>query len=241
MNPAVDVVRSAGGAEPSKRLVVVAENPLVVAAIRAGVHENSGLDLLGYVDPRRTSAAKIFTAGADVLLIDEADRSELTIELIRALRERDQDIQVIVLALALEGEWLERAFAAGADGAICKSVHPAALGTLVREAVNGHIVHAPAGLRSATAARVAQANRHSSLTDREFEILSLVASGATNGVMARQLWITEQTVKFHLSNIYRKLGVANRTEACRYAHVNAIASTVHSPEDRPRRVLAIAS
>ena len=241
MNPAVDAVRSARGAEPSKRLVVVAENPLIVAAIRAGVYENSGLDLLGYTTPCRTSAARIFSAGADVLLIDEADRSEPAIDLIRALRERDQDIQVIVLALALEGEWLERAFETGADGAICKSVHPAALGTLVRKAVNGHIVHAPAGLRSAAAARVAQDSRHSSLADRESEILSLVASGATNGVVARQLWITQQTVKFHLSTIYRKLGVANRTEACRYAHVNGIASTVHGAADRPRRVLAIAA
>ena len=83
--------------------------------------------------------------------------------------------------------------------------------------------------------------RHSSLTGREFEILSLVASGATNGVIARQLWITQQTVEFHLSNIYRKLGVANRTEACHYAHVNGIASTVHGAVDRPRRLLAVAS
>ena len=77
MNRADHAVRSAGGAELTKRLVVVAENPLIVAAIRSGVHENSGLELLGYVDPRRTSAARIFSAGADVLLIDEADRSEL--------------------------------------------------------------------------------------------------------------------------------------------------------------------
>jgi DNA-binding NarL/FixJ family response regulator len=212
----------------------------MVAAIRAGVHESSGLELLGYADPRRTSAALIFSAGADVLLIDEADRSEPTIDLIRAVKERHQDIQMIVLASALEGDWLERAFEAGADGAICKSVHPAALGTLVREAVNGHIVHAPASLRSTVAAPAAQDGRHSSLTDREFEILSLVASGATNGVIARQLWITQQTVKFHLSNIYRKLGVANRTEACNYAHVNGIAS-VHGAVEKPRRILAIAS
>jgi DNA-binding NarL/FixJ family response regulator len=58
------------------------------------------------------------------------------------------------------------------------------------------------------------------LTDRELEILRLVAQGYTNGKIARELWVTEQTVKFHLSNTYRKLGVANRTEASRYAHLN---------------------
>ena len=57
-------------------------------------------------------------------------------------------------------------------------------------------------------------------SDRELEILKLVSEGHTNGRIARELWVTEQTVKFHLSNTYRKLGVANRTEASRYAHMH---------------------
>ena len=60
------------------------------------------------------------------------------------------------------------------------------------------------------------------LTARELEILGLVAEGASNSSIARQLWVTEQTVKFHLSNVYRKLGVANRTEASHRAHVNGL-------------------
>ena len=58
------------------------------------------------------------------------------------------------------------------------------------------------------------------LTKRELEILQLVAEGYSNSQLARMLWVTEQTVKFHLSNIYRKLGVANRTEASRQAHLH---------------------
>ena len=69
------------------------------------------------------------------------------------------------------------------------------------------------------------------LTQRELEILRLVAEGHTNGHIARQLWVTEQTVKFHLSNTYRKLGVANRTEASRYAYVHDLVS--------PREPLAV--
>jgi DNA-binding NarL/FixJ family response regulator len=60
------------------------------------------------------------------------------------------------------------------------------------------------------------------LTNRELEILKSVAEGHTNARIGRALWVTEQTVKFHLSNIYRKLGVANRTEASRYALVNGL-------------------
>jgi DNA-binding NarL/FixJ family response regulator len=62
------------------------------------------------------------------------------------------------------------------------------------------------------------------LTQRELEILALVAQGYTNGRIAGQLWVTEQTVKFHLSNTYRKLGVTNRTEASRYAYVHDLVS-----------------
>ena len=60
------------------------------------------------------------------------------------------------------------------------------------------------------------------LTRREVEILKLAAEGPSNAELARKLWVTEQTVKFHLSNIYRKLGVANRTEASRWAQVNGL-------------------
>ena len=60
------------------------------------------------------------------------------------------------------------------------------------------------------------------LTGRELEILQLVAAGATNSEVARKLWVTEQTIKFHLRNVYRKLDVANRTEASHFAHVNGL-------------------
>jgi DNA-binding NarL/FixJ family response regulator len=224
-----------------KRLVVVADNPLIVGAIRSGVRVNGGLEFLGYVHPREATAARIAHARADVVLIDQADGYELTVALIRALKERDEQIHVIVLMLALEGELLQRAFEAGANGAMSKSVHPAALATLVREAVNGHIVHAPARLRAVDAAAVAPAGDHESLTNRELEILRLVASGATNSVIARQLWITQQTVKFHVSNVHRKLGVANRTEACHYAHVHGIAAAPETVREQGREVLTIAS
>jgi DNA-binding NarL/FixJ family response regulator len=205
-----------------KRLVVVADNPLIVGAIRTGLRDSGAFQLLGYVDPRKTTAAPITQAGADVVLVDEGDDSEPAIALIRSLREQDEDIKVIVLTLRMDGEWLERAFAAGANGAMSKAIHPAALVTLIRESVAGHIVHSPARLRAQNRAPAPVAAEHSTLTEREHEILRFVASGATNAEIAGKLWITQQTVKFHVSNVYRKLDVVNRTEACHYAHVNGL-------------------
>jgi len=99
-------------------------------------------------------------------------------------------------------------------------MHPVSLGTMLREVVRGNVVHRferrPAALVDCP------------LTLREKEILALVAEGATNGQIARMLWVTEQTVKFHLSNTYRKLGVANRTEASHYAHVNNLVTAAEA-------------
>ncbi|HEY2162224.1 MAG TPA: response regulator transcription factor, partial [Solirubrobacteraceae bacterium] len=126
----------------------------------------------------------------------------------------------------MDSEWLDRVFDAGASGAISKAIQPVALSTLVRETLDGHVIHV--GSRS----RVARgrlgprghvvASEDCPLTTRELEILKLVADGSTNGEIARRLWVTEQTVKFHLSNIYRKLEVGNRTQASHYAHVNGL-------------------
>ena len=203
-----------------KRLLVVADNSLIAGAIRTGLRDSGVFQLLGYVDAHSATASMIEDMHADVVLVDEADSSEQMITLIRSIKEANDDITVIVLTVRMEGEWLRRALDAGASGAISKAVHPVALATLVREALSGHIVHAPASIINRAETRKALAEEHSSLTERELEILQLVASGATNGDIARQLWITQQTVKFHVSNIYRKLEVANRTEACHYAHVN---------------------
>ena len=225
-----------------KRLVVVADNPLIVGAIRTGLRDSGAFQLLGYVDPRKTTAARITQAGAEVVLVDEGNDSEPAIALIQSLREQDDDVKVIVLTLRMEGEWLERAFASGANAAMSKAIHPAALATLVRETVAGHIVHSRARLR-APRAPVAAATEHSTLTERETEILRFVASGATNAEIARKLWITQQTVKFHVSNVYRKLDVGNRTEACHYAHVNGLIAPRESlgPAASSPPALALAS
>ena len=69
---------------------------------------------------------------------------------------------------------------------------------------------------------IAEAADEPGLTRRELEILRLVAEGHSNAQLARMLWVTEQTVKFHLSNIYRKLDVANRTEASRWAQLHGL-------------------
>ena len=111
-----------------------------------------------------------------------------------------------------------------------RRVHPVALGTLA--ARDRRTATSSSALEPERARPPAEA---CPLTERELEILGLAAGGATNGRIARELWVTEQTVKFHLSNIYRKLGVANRTEASRYAYMHGArrCRRARSPPERP--------
>jgi DNA-binding NarL/FixJ family response regulator len=101
-------------------------------------------------------------------------------------------------------------------------VNPVDLPSAIRQAVDGTVFHA-IGLPESTAETVGKAN---GLTERELAILKAVARGLSNSAIGKELWVTEQTVKFHLTNIYRKLDLANRTEAARYAFEHGL---VESP------------
>ena len=214
--------------------MIIADNSLIVEAIRVGLRKGGEFKLVGHAHPRRTSAGTILGVQPDAVLLDDMDRSERAVELIRELKLEDDEVSVIVLSVEIDQDWVERLFHAGATGIISKTTHPEALATLLREMLNGHIFHRYAFARSLNGQQAEPvAGEGLPLTSRELEILQLVAAGSTNGDVARKLWVTEQTVKFHLRNIYRKLDVGNRTEASHYAHVNGLVS--HNP------VLTVAS
>ena len=90
---------------------------------------------------------------------------------------------------------------------------------------NGRVQLVRVGPRSRVTGKRQRRTGPGGLTRREVEVLQLVSSGMTNRAVARALWVTSETVKFHLSNIYRKLGVSNRTEASRWAHENGVAGS----------------
>ncbi|MGO9761233.1 MAG: LuxR C-terminal-related transcriptional regulator [Solirubrobacteraceae bacterium] len=217
-----------------KRLVVVADNSLIVEAIAIGLRKSGEFNVHCHVDGRRASARAIIDMSPDVVLVDDMDKSRQGVDLIRQIKAEQERITVIVLTLAMDTEWLDDVFDAGATGAISKATDPLALTTLVRETINGHFVHMNQRFSRSRGTRInTVALEGCSLTPRELEVLQLVASGSSNGEIAQALWVTEQTVKFHLSNVYRKLDVGNRTEASHYAHVNGL---VGAPAQQPAEV-----
>jgi DNA-binding NarL/FixJ family response regulator len=212
----------AGPPRRGQRVVIVAGNSLIVEAIRAGLRRSGDFHVVAHANGTRPSARQIAAVEPDVALVDECDQSEWVIGLIREIRAQDERIAVIILTARMDPEWLRRGLAAGAIAAISKASHPIVLGTLLRATLSGHIVHRlPDAAEPPSRVDPPRAGELP-LTTREVEILQLVAAGFTNGEVARRLWVTEQTVKFHLRNVYRKLGVANRTEASHLAHVRGL-------------------
>jgi DNA-binding NarL/FixJ family response regulator len=195
-------------------VVIVTDNGFAAEAIRRSFRGTSGVRVAGYVDGRRACGTTVAEAAPDVVIVDEMTWSANAVARIAEVRRALPSAKIIVLSAQPDAEWLGDAVRAGADAAIAKTVQPTTLGLLVREIWAGTIHHAFVSRRPVASASAT----HDTLTPRELEILQLVARGSSNGLIARQLWVTEQTVKFHLSNVYRKLGVANRTEASAYAH-----------------------
>jgi DNA-binding NarL/FixJ family response regulator len=197
--------------------------PLWLDAVERLV-ERTGLTVVAKTtDPRRAlELVAELQPEALVAEIKTTDGAMDGVDCIREARARASNLRVIVLSESDEASRIDAAFAAGADAYVIKTAHPDDVSAAVRQAFDHSVYFATQPARAATRTVVAATNgaRPESthdLTKRELEILRLVAEGHSNAAMARMLWVTEQTVKFHLSNIYRKLDVANRTEAGRWA------------------------
>ncbi len=212
-----------------KRLVIVADHSLVAHSIKLALKQTAGFQVVGVVDGRCTTRDALLDLRPDVVLVDdmhdprtpEASEADHALARLREAQEHVPTAQRLLLTLRMNEAWMTEVFDAGAHAVLSKSMHPVSLGTMLREVVRGNVVHR---FERRPAAVIADCP----LTLREKEILALVAEGATNGQIARMLWVTEQTVKFHLSNTYRKLGVANRTEASHYAHVNNLVTAAEA-------------
>lgn len=196
-----------------KRLLIVADHSFVVHTIRLALRQTAGFQVVGFADGRASVGAQVSAARPDIVLVDDMQDPEQAIARLHEVADVTPEAQCLVLTLDRDPAWTDRLFRAGAEAVLSKTVHPIALGTLLREISHGNVIHRPRTVEPVV-------EQECPLTDRELEVLRLVAEGQTNNRIARQLWVTEQTVKFHLSNTYRKLGVANRTEASRYAYVH---------------------
>ncbi len=186
-----------------------------------------GVDVMGKTTSP-TRAIAIIAERQPTLFVSElegGDGGPGGIELVREASTRLPSLKIVVFTALDDLHWVEAAFEAGASAFVLKTAHPDDLASAIRQAFS-HSVYFPGAVRSAGQAGATRRESRDlqGLTRRELEILRLVSEGHSNSELAKMLWVTEQTVKFHLSNIYRKLNVSNRTEASRWAQLHGILS-----------------
>lgn len=202
------------------RLLLVGARTALAPTLRAALRHAAGFRVVGFLDARAAAAPAIARLAPDVVLLDDMGRPSDALVALRGVAEGAPAAQILLLTADRSAEWQRMAFAAGAHALLARAMDPRALGALVNETAHGGVIHRPAPGGAPVVA--VPGPDLTPLTDREREILALVAEGLTNARIARRLWVSEPTVKFHLANLYRKLGVANRTEASRYAHAHGL-------------------
>jgi DNA-binding NarL/FixJ family response regulator len=156
----------------------------------------------------------------DVVLMDlrmpQIDGSEAT----RRLLERHPEMQIVILTSFSERDEILRALDAGAIGYLLKDAEPDEVIRGVRAAAHGDSPLAPRAARALITSRADQTSHP--LSARELEVLRLVSQGLPNKLIARELTISEKTVKAHLTSIFQRIGVTDRVQAALWARTNRI-------------------
>jgi DNA-binding NarL/FixJ family response regulator len=155
----------------------------------------------------------VSSARPDVVLIDLRLPEIDGLTCLERISAKHPTVRVLLFSGVDDRAQIAVALERGACAYLVKSIHPGDLAAVIRQAVAGSFFCA-AGLDKVAARSGAH---DAGLSGREAEILCSVARGLSNRAIAKELWLSDQTVKFHLHNIYRKLNVANRTEAAKYA------------------------
>jgi len=201
------------------RVLLADDHPLMIAAVRTALETEPDFEITGEATSGSQVLPLIARALPDVVLMDFRLPEIDGLTCLTRISERHPNVKVVFFSAVDEPAEISCALEAGACAYIVKSIDPSDLAAVIRQAVAGSF-YCIGGLDRAAAP---SDHNGSGLSDRETEILAGVARGLSNRAIANELWLSDQTVKFHLSNIYRKLDVGNRTEAARYAFDHGLA------------------
>ena len=195
------------------RVLLADDHPLMIAAVRSALESEKDFEIVGEATSGSQVMPLVSSARPDIVLIDLRLPEIDGLTCLERISAKHPTVRVVLFSGVDDRAQIAVALERGACAYLVKSIHPGDLAAVIRQAVAGSFFCA-AGLDTAAARSGAD---DAGLSGRETEILSSVARGLSNRAIAKELWLSDQTVKFHLHNIYRKLNVANRTEAAKYA------------------------
>jgi two-component system NarL family response regulator len=210
------------------RVLIADDHPLWRIAVDAALADDEGFEVVAEASSGSEVLPLVAAASADLVLLDLAMPGADGLTCLDRLVKQHPQVKVVALSGSSDPELVEAAFQRGACGYIVKTIEIGELPAAIREAVNatsGQATGLPARHDDAAASAAG-------LTERELSVLRLLAVGLSNQEIARRLCVSQPTVKFHLANLYRKLQVANRTEATRWAFKHGLVVAEPASSDR---------
>jgi DNA-binding NarL/FixJ family response regulator len=205
------------------RVLIADDHQLIIEGVRRALEEAGDFEIVGECSSGSQVLPLVGRTNPDVVLLDLRMPGADGLSCLTRIRGQHPHVKVVILSSSTDESVIANVLKRGASAYVVKSVNPVDLPSVLRQAVDGTVFSA-IGLPDTDDSPA----RAAGLTERETAILSALARGLSNDAIAKELWVAEQTVKFHLTKIYRKLGVANRTEAARLAYQNGL---VESPID----------
>lgn len=202
------------------RVVLAEDHALMRDAVKLVFEDADTVELVGEVANGHDLIPLLSRVAVDFVLLDVQLPGLDGLRCLEALAEHHPRVKVAMLSAVDDPQVIESAFRRGACGYILKSVNPFDLPAAIRQIVDGSVIHRSLAGRDGAA----PATPAGGLSKKEVAVLVELCNGHTNKQIAASLWVSEQTVKFHLRNVYRKLGIKSRTEALRYAYEHDLAS-----------------
>ena len=204
------------------RVAIVDDHPMFRMGLAAAIEEMDGIELVGQAPRADQVAALVTDAAPDVLLLDVRLDDGSGLEVNRWLAEHHPEVRVIMLTMSEDHDTALTALRDGASGYLVKGAGPERVERALRTVAAGDVVldHALVGAVTelAQTRRTATTRPFPQLTDREFDILVLVAEGLDNTSIARRLVLSPKTVRNHVSNVFAKIQAPDRPGAIVLAH-----------------------
>ncbi|MEX0174128.1 response regulator [Streptomyces sp. LMG1-1-1.1] len=201
------------------RVLLVDDHQVVRRGLRTFLEVQDDIEVVGEAADGAEGVARAEELRPDVVLMDVKMPGTDGIEALKRLRELANPTRVLIVTSFTEQRTVVPALRAGACGYVYKDIDPDALAGAIRSVHAGHVLLQPevAGALLAQDDAPGGTGRGTTLTEREREVLGLIADGRSNREIARALVLSEKTVKTHVSNILMKLDLADRTQAALWA------------------------